>query len=70
MPEEALGFAPDLFEGLAGSRRRARFGGTARAQARCSLAGLVAIYASGASVAVPACLLGLSAERGSLDPPR
>lgn len=49
---------------------RARFGGTTRARARCSLASLAAIFASDASVAVPASLLGFSAERGSPDPPR
>lgn len=49
---------------------RARFGGTTRARARYSLASLAAIFASDASVAVPARPLGLSTERGSPDPPK
>lgn len=47
---------------------RARFGGTARFRASCSLACLVAIVTSDASVAVPARDPGLSAERSFAGP--
>jgi hypothetical protein len=44
----------------------ARFGGTARSKARCSLADFVAIFASDVSVTTPVPFLDLSAERASL----
>lgn len=43
----------------------ARFGGTARSKASCSLADFVATFASDASVATPVSFLDLSAERAS-----
>lgn len=66
--EFGTGFHPTSSRDSSVHAGRARFGGTARFRASCSLARLVAIVTSDASVAVPARDPGLSAERSFAGP--